>query len=133
MKSSLEGLGCFATVLFRHNSLIAEYKGEIINYAEAVRRMREGGGRRISELGGNRYIDGGVDGNETQYINHSCEPNADARITNGFMIIFALREIMPGEEITVDYLNSFAEDRTICQCRTPSCRQSIAEKVPGNS
>ena len=133
MKSSLEGLGCFATVRFPHDSLIAEYKGERITYAEAVRRMKEGDGRRISELGGNRYIDGGVDGNETQYINHSCEPNADARITNGFMIIFALREIMPGEEITVDYLNSFAEDRTICQCRTPSCRQRIAEKVPGNS
>ena len=64
------------------------------------------------------YVDGSVDGNDTKYINHSCEPNADVFIIDGFMIIFALQEIVPGEEITVDYLNSFEEDRTVCQCRT---------------
>jgi len=91
--------------------------------------MREPGVKRISELDADLYVDGSVDGNDTKYINHSCEPNADVFIIDGFMIIFALQEIVPGEEITVDYLNSFEEDRTVGQCRTASCRQRLNQKA----
>jgi SET domain-containing protein len=91
--------------------------------------MRQPGVKRISELDADLYVDGSVDGNDTKYINHSCEPNSDVFIMDGLMIVFALREIVPGEEITVDYLNSFAEDRTVCQCRTASCRQSLNQKA----
>ena len=129
MQSPLDGFGCFATVRFPKNSPIAEYTGERITYREAMRRMRGSGGKRISELDADCYIDGSVDGNDTQYINHSCEPNADAFIIDGFMIVFALEEIVPGEEITVDYLNSFEEDRTVCRCRAASCRQRIDQKA----
>ena len=128
-KSPIDGFGCFATVRFPKDSPIAEYTGESINHAEAIRRMSGPGGKRISELDADQYIDGSVNGNDTQYINHSCEPNADAFIIDGFMIVFALQEIVPGEEITVDYLNSFEEDRTLCQCRTVSCRQKINQKA----
>jgi len=114
LKSPLGGLGCFATIRFPKNSPIAEYAGERITHREAMRRMRGPGGKRISELDADCYIDGSVEGNDTQYINHSCEPNADVLIIDGFMIVFALQEIAPGEEITVDYLNSFEEDRTVC-------------------
>jgi SET domain-containing protein len=127
-KSPLHGFGCFATVRFPKNSLIAEYAGERITHAEAIRRMRVHGVKRISELDANCYIDGSVGGNETKYINHCCEPNADAFIIDGFIIVFALQDILPGEEITVDYLNSFAEDQSVCHCRTSSCRQRIAPK-----
>ena len=129
MKSRLHGFGCFATVRIPKNSTIAEYAGERITRTEAMRRMRRTGVKRISELDDDLYIDGSVDGNDTKYINHSCEPNADVFITDGFMIIFALREIVPGEEITVDYLNSFEEDRAVCQCRTSSCRRSLNQKA----
>jgi len=129
MKSPLDGFGCFATVRFPKDTAIAEYAGERITHREAMRRMRGPGGKRISELVADCYIDGSVDGNDTQYINHSCEPNADAFIVDGFMIVFALQEILPGEEITVDYLNSFEEDRTVCQCHTASCRQRIDQKA----
>ncbi len=129
MKSPLDGFGCFATVRFPKNSPIAEYAGERISHREAMLRMRGPGGKRISELNEDCYIDGSVDGNDTQYINHSCEPNSDAFIVDGFMIVFALQEIMPGQEITVDYLNSFEEDRTLCQCRAVSCRQRIDQKA----
>jgi SET domain-containing protein len=122
MKSPLHGFGCFATVRFPKNSLIAEYTGERITHAEATRRMREPGMKRISELDADCYIDGSIGGNETQYINHCCEPNADAFTIDQSIIIFAMREIVPGEEITVDYLNSFDEDQSICQCHTASCR-----------
>jgi len=91
--------------------------------------MRQPGVKRISELDADLYVDGSVDGNDTKYINHSCEPNADVFIIDGLMIIFALQEILPGEEITVDYLNSFEEDRAVCQCRTSSCRRRLNQKA----
>jgi uncharacterized protein len=129
MKSRLHGFGCFATVHIPKNCAIAEYAGERITHTEAMWRMRRPGVKRISELDADLYIDGSVDGNGTQYINHSCEPNADVFIIDGFMVIFALQEIVPGEEITVDYLNSFAEDRAVCQCHTSSCRRSLNQKA----
>ena len=128
-KSSLHGLGCFATVRFLKGNRIAEYAGEKISRQEAMRRMKRPDGKRISELEAEWYIDGSVDGNQSQYINHSCDPNADAVVIGGSLFIFALREIEPGEEITVDYLNSFEQDQSVCQCLTASCRQRIIQKA----
>ena len=128
-KSPIHGFGCFAAIRFPKGGTIAEYAGERITYREAMRRMRESDGKRISELRSDCFIDGSVNGNDTQYINHSCQPNADVFIIDGFMIIFALREILPGEEITADYLNSFAEDRTVCHCGAASCRQRVDQKA----
>jgi hypothetical protein len=128
-KSPFHGLGCFATVRLLKGSRIAEYTGERITRKEAMRRMRRSNGKRISELRADCYIDGSVNGNQTQYINHSCDPNSDVFVMGGSLIIFALREIAPGEEITVDYLNSFDHDQSVCQCRTPSCRQRIIQQA----
>jgi SET domain-containing protein len=128
-KSLLHGLGCFATVRFLKGNRIAEYAGEKISRKEAMRRMKRPDGKRISELEAEWYIDGSVDGNQTQYINHSCDPNADALVIGGSLFIFALREIEPGEEIKVDYLNSFEQDLSVCQCLTASCRQRIIQKA----
>ena len=129
MKSRLHGFGCFATVHIPKNCAIAEYTGERITRTEAMRRMGHPGVKCVSELDADLYIDGSVGGNDTQYINHSCEPNADICIIDELMIVFALQEIVPGEEITVDYLNSFEEDRTVCQCRTSSCRRRLNQKA----
>ena len=128
-KSPLHGLVCFATVRFLRGNRIAEYAGEKISSKEAMRRMKRLDGKRISELEAEWYIDGSVDGNQTQYINHSCDPNADAFVIGGSLFIFALREIAPGEEITVDYLNSFEQDQSVCQCRTDSCRRRIIQQA----
>ena len=125
-KSPLHGLGCFARVRFLKGNRIAEYVGEKISRKEAMRRMKRPDGKHISELEAESYIDGSVDGNQTQYINHCCDPNADAFVIRGSLFIIALREIAPGEEITVDYLNSFEQDQSVCQCRTSSCRQRKA-------
>jgi uncharacterized protein len=126
-KSSLHGFGCFATFRFLKGNRIAEYAGEKISRKEAMRRLKRLDGKRISELEAEWYVDGSVDGNQTQYINHSCDPNADAVVIDGSLFIFALREIAPGEEITVDYLNSFEQDRSVCQCLAAACRQRYSK------
>jgi len=57
-------------------------------------------------------------------FNHSCEPNA---YLDGQVLLRTMRNIDPGEEITVDYATYFTTD-TIefdCVCQTPSCRKHI--------
>jgi SET domain-containing protein len=127
--SSIDGLGCFATVAFAKDQFIAEYAGERINHLEAMRRMSLPGSKRITELAADCYIDGSVGGNTTQYINHSCEPNADAIIVDESIIIITLRDIAPDEEITLDYLNSFEEDQTVCRCRSASCKERVKQEA----
>lgn len=50
-------------------------------------------------------------GNESRFINHSCDPNIQSFNLSGIVEsqtlhkigLFASRKIMPGEEITMDY------------------------------
>ncbi|MBD0327643.1 MAG: SET domain-containing protein [Pyrinomonadaceae bacterium] len=123
-KSPINGKGCFATVLFPKGRKIADYAGEKISNAEAKRRA----GRRVLRICAinNRWsIDGSRGGNGTHYINHSCRPNAYMKSHYGRMQFYALRDIQPGEEITVDYQSTLHPDTKRCSCRAPSCRGTI--------
>jgi SET domain-containing protein len=64
-------------------------------------------------------------GNGTHYINHSCEPNAFMKITYGHILFIALRDIEPGEEITIDYESTLHSNKKRCICGAPSCRGTI--------
>ena len=123
-RSPIHGRGCFATVRFARWKKIAEYTGERITNAEAVRR----GGRRVLRISGldDRYsIDGSRGGNGTHYINHSCRPNCFMLTVHGRLLVLALRDIRPGEEITLDYVSSLHSDRKRCTCGAPGCRGTI--------
>jgi len=58
-------------------------------------------------------------------VNHSCEPNAG--FVTGEPVLFALRDISAGEEVTWDYSTSLGEvGWTLkCACGSPSCRAII--------
>ena len=122
--SPIHGRGCFATAPFKRWKKIAEYTGERITNAEAERR----GDRRvlrISGLDGRYSIDGSRGGNGTHYINHSCRPNCFMRTVHGRLLVLALRDIRPGEEITLDYVSSLHSDRKRCTCGARGCRGTI--------
>lgn len=123
-KSLIHGKGCFATLPFTRWRKIAPYAGEKISNAEAKRR----GGRRILRICGinNRWsLDGSRGGNGTHYINHSCTPNAFTRTVYNQLIFFALRDIQPGEEITIDYESTLHPDSKRCTCNAANCRKRI--------
>lgn len=124
-ESTIEGLGCFAALDFEKGRKIAEYAGEKISRYEIARRLR--GRRRIYICGINTYwaIDGSHGGNGTQFINHSCTPNAFLRVIGNRIIFFARRDIKAGEEITMDYIDSYHSDRKACTCGTLKCRGTI--------
>lgn len=72
----------------------------------------------IAPLGGNEIKD------SMAYVNHSCEPNAGF---GGNILVVAMRDIEPGEEITIDYAmdRTDSEFRLVCNCGASSCRKVI--------
>jgi SET domain-containing protein len=54
-------------------------------------------------------------------LNHSCEPNCGVV---GSMVLVAMRDIEPGEELTFDYAMTDASDydEFACLCGVPTCR-----------
>ncbi len=126
--SMIDGKGCFAAVRFRKGQKIGEYEGEKISRNEIARRLK--GKRRLYICGLDSYwaIDGSKHGNGTQYINHSCAPNCYVKIICGHFIFFAQRDIEPGEEIVIDYEDSYHSDRKKCRCGSPNCRGSMNKR-----
>lgn len=123
--STIDGKGTFAVLPFKKGRKIAEFVGEKISRVETAKRLR--GKRRIRICGIDSYwsIDGSVGGNGTEYINHSCAPNCKLRQIHGHLIFFALRDIEPGEEILLDYEESWHDDSKKCYCGAPNCRGRI--------
>jgi SET domain-containing protein len=123
-KSSINGKGCFATTHFPRGKKIAEYAGERISEAEANRRAHRRV-LRICAIDDSWSLDGSRDGNGTHYINHSCTPNSYMKIHYGHIQFYALRDIHPGEEITIDYETTLHSDKKRCYCGAKTCRGTI--------
>lgn len=57
------------------------------------------------------------------FLNHSCEPNVGF---GGNIVLVAMRDVEPGEELTVDYaLFDDYEGAMDCRCGRPACRGRI--------
>ena len=134
--SSIEGKGVFAKRKIPVGSRIIEYKGKRRPVAE-IFTCREAGDTanvyafRLNET---TSIDGTIGGNESRFINHSCEPNCEAYVFDEQVYIYALRDIACGEELTFDYQlrpptgvvsrKSDAADYP-CRCGSPQCRGTL--------
>lgn len=126
-KSPINGKGCFATVYFPHGKKIAEYAGEKISNAEAKRRAHRRM-LRICAINSKWSLDGSRGGNGTHYMNHSCAPNCFMKILYGHIQFYALRDIHPGEEITLDYEATLHSDKKKCRCGAATCRGTINKR-----
>ena len=124
-RSAIDGRGCFATAKFRRGRKVAELLGERIGRAEADRRIAGRRRIRICDVDERTAIDANVSGDATAFINHSCKPNLFTRVASGHVLFFALRDIEPGEELTIDYVASPHSDSTRCRCGAPGCRDTI--------
>jgi hypothetical protein len=57
-----------------------------------------------------------------RFMNHSCRP---AVLSPGFDVDVAIRDVLPGEELTCDYALLNLDDEMDCSCGAPGCRQRI--------
>jgi uncharacterized protein len=120
--SQIDGRGCFATTFFTRGQWLATYVGERVTREEGERRLQWQRKKRVSVVDEKWSIDGSVGGNGTEYINHSCNPNCDSLIYSGRINIYALRDILPGEEITVGYMDIRDFAFWECSCVSDYCR-----------
>ena len=140
-RSGIQGKGAFANTRIRKGQRIIEYAGERISNDEADRRYDETSMRRhhtfLFTVTSRTVVDGAVNGNESIYINHSCDPNCEAVIDGGRIFIEAIRTIQPGEELAYDYQyertgenDDEMEAFYKCLCGSPNCRGSIMKSKP---
>ena len=97
------GLGLFATKPIKKGSKIIRYFGPILDSKKKKDDAIEN--KYLFELTNRWTIDGSTRKNIARYINHACKPNAesDVKPRKRKVIIRAIKNIEPGEEINYDY------------------------------
>lgn len=109
------GKGLFAAVDIKKGTLIAEYTGTKVPSKEADASKS----RYLFEVDDEWTIDAEGGGSVARYINHSCEPNTEAEIEDGHINIYAVKKILSGQEITIDYGDEYYDEfiRPVgCKC-----------------
>ena len=123
--SAIDGQGVFAAEAVRKRLKIGEIRGESISVAEARIRATRSERIMIVELSAKKAIDFSRSSDPMRYTNHSCQPNAQLVIRNGRVEFYALRDIAPGAEITVDYGETHHDGKLPCRCGAPGCRGAL--------
>ena len=134
--SKIQGRGAFALRPIRKGTRVDEYVGEVIDQDEADRRYDDAQMKRhhtfLFSLDNGKVIDAAVGGNDSRFINHSCDPNCQAIEEDSRIFIEALRSIKEGEELVYDYAFERQKDTTeedeklyMCKCGAPNCRGTI--------
>ena len=133
-RSPIDRWGVFAEERIPGGRMVIEYTGERITMRQARRRffkaLRRKGPKRFYLRSLNRrwLVDGAVGGSGAEIINHSCDPNLRTRRVRGRLHYFSRRQILRGEELTVDYRYHPKALPARCRCGSPKCRGTINRK-----
>jgi len=112
-KSALNNIGIFTTkFILKGETFYKIPESKILNYNHD----------HAARISGNKYV---WDEEVLNYVNHSCEPNAEINLAN--LTLFAIRDIKPSEEITCDYDLTEGDYgyNFICKCGSKKCRYQI--------
>ena len=136
--SQVHGSGVFAIQRIRKGSRIIEYTGERIKSDEADARYADDQVEHplvlLFTIDKNTFIDATVGGNDSRFINHSCQPNCEAVNDRGRIFIQSVRTIEPDEELNYDYNLELEpgddqdNGRFLCLCGTPKCRGTMLSR-----
>ncbi len=119
--SPIDGHGAFAREPIPARLKIGEIRGESISVSEARIRATRHERIMIVELSRRKAIDFTQSTDPMRFTNHSCQPNARLCIRQGRVEFYALRDIAPGEEITVNYGETHHDGQLACRCGAPGC------------
>jgi len=129
-KSGIQGKGIFAIKKINKGEIVAIKGGHILSLEE-FKKLDKIPKEFCLQIEDNFFIGPKtIDEvkNNAIFINHSCNPNAGFK---GQITYIALRDIMPGEEITQDYAMSFAciqaYEKMACNCGSKDCRGKLNE------
>ncbi|XP_066529898.1 histone-lysine N-methyltransferase 2B isoform X2 [Hoplias malabaricus] len=134
-RSAIHGRGLFCKRNIEAGEMVIEYAGNVIRSVLTDKREKyynsKGIGCYMFRIDDFDVVDATVHGNAARFINHSCEPNCYSRVINvegrKHIVIFALRKIYRGEELTYDYKFPIedASNKLHCNCGARRCRRFL--------
>mmetsp|Transcript_11081 Transcript_11081/g.41358 ORF Transcript_11081/g.41358 Transcript_11081/m.41358 type:complete len:1351 (-) Transcript_11081:1441-5493(-) len=133
-KSRIHDWGLIALEPIRKDEMVIQYVGEYIRHHVADKREKryevQGiGSSYLFRVDDDYIIDATKKGNLARFINHSCDPNCCAKIitveNSKKVVIYALKDIGIGEEVTYDYKFPYEEDKIRCLCGSENCKQFL--------
>src|SRR6201987_394674 len=126
---SKTGLGLFATKPIKKGAKIIRYFGPLLDSRKKKDDAVEN--KYLFELNDRWTIDGSVRANIARYINHACKPNAesDVKPRKRKVVIRAIKNIEPGEEINYDYgTDYFKAYLKPIGCKCDACEKKRKKK-----
>ncbi|XP_059205584.1 histone-lysine N-methyltransferase 2B isoform X2 [Centropristis striata] len=134
-RSEIHGRGLFCKRNIEAGEMVIEYAGTVIRAVLTDKREKyydsKGIGCYMFRIDDFDVVDATMQGNAARFINHSCEPNCYSRVINvdgrKHIVIFALRKIYRGEELTYDYKFPIEDDnnKLHCNCGARRCRRFL--------
>ncbi len=124
-QSKIDTEGCYTTEVIRKGSFVVEYTGPHLTIKEADALYDDQPRTYLFGLSDKKHV---IDGNGVAaFINHSCDPNCEVDEIDGRVLITAIRDIEPGEEITYDYnlYDGDLSDPSLCLCGSANCRGTM--------
>ncbi|NVN84658.1 MAG: SET domain-containing protein [Rhodopseudomonas sp.] len=126
---SKTGLGLFATAPIKKGAKIVRYFGPMLDCNKKKDDAVEN--KYLFQISKRWTVDGSVRKNIARYINHACKPNAesDVNVRKRKIIIRAIKNIEPGEEINYDYgTDYFKEYLKPIGCKCDACEKKRKKK-----
>jgi SET domain-containing protein len=135
-RSKIHGKGVFARRDIPKGTRIVEYVGDRITHKQADDRYADHDPNDnhtfLFIVDRRTVIDGGVQGNDARFINHSCDGNCESEIEKSRVYIEAIKDIPKGTELGYDYqIGRSKEDPPdvdviyACRCGSPKCRGTM--------
>ncbi|XP_073426510.1 histone-lysine N-methyltransferase 2B isoform X2 [Dendrobates tinctorius] len=134
-RSAIHGRGLFCKRNIDAGEMVIEYSGNVIRAVLTDKREKyydsKGIGCYMFRIDDFDVVDATMHGNAARFINHSCEPNCYSRVIHvegqKHIVIFALRSIYRGEELTYDYKFPIedASSKLHCNCGAKKCRRFL--------
>ena len=152
-RSRIHGRGLYCKREIQSGEMVIEYAGEEIRAVLTDKREKYYEGKGIGcymfKIDDDTVVDATMKGNAARFINHSCDvsilfncllliwvpyfflfslqPNCYSKIVDirgkKHIIIFAMKKIIPGEELTYDYKFPIEDVKLPCSCGTKKCRK----------
>jgi len=123
--SSIVGRGLFADLAIARGEIVCVKGGHLLNRAEFSKHRRVANDAEL-QIADDLYLTP-VTASEFEgvmmFLNHSCEPNVGIQ---GQIVFVAMRDIVAGEELTLDYatIDRDTEPMT-CRCGAGCCRDLV--------
>ncbi len=120
------GYAVFARSVIEPGELVGVWSGRVVA-TDALDTLPEAIRHHTVQIEEDLFLASTSENEPPDFINHACEPNAGL---DGQIAIVALRRILPGEEVTIDYAmcDGSPYDEFDCACGSAICRG----KVTGN-